>query len=98
VTKIRQQTFITGTDSPVNIDSSTIQGPRNNSRSHGTSFSSCDRPSYIHNDAHYRVTGTSYTSCKRPSYIYNDALYIIRLPRPPQNYLATAHASDSWFM
>lgn len=36
-------TFMTGTDSPVNMDSSTIQGPLNNSMSHGTIFSSCER-------------------------------------------------------
>jgi len=35
---------MTGTDSPVNMDSSTIQGPRNRRRSQGTSFSSCERP------------------------------------------------------
>ena len=42
-------TFMTGTDSPVNMDSSTIQGPLNSNRSHGTSFSSWERPSSIHN-------------------------------------------------
>ncbi len=37
-------TFITGTDSPVNMDSSTIQGPLSSNRSHGTRRSSCERP------------------------------------------------------
>jgi len=41
-----QSTFITGTDSPVNMDSSTIHGPRNSNRSQGTNFSSWERPDY----------------------------------------------------
>ena len=35
---------MTGTDSPVSNDSSTIQGPLSNKRSQGTSLSSWDRP------------------------------------------------------
>jgi hypothetical protein len=41
----RVHTFNCGTDSPVNMDSSTIQGPRSNSKSHGTrASSSAPRP------------------------------------------------------
>ena len=36
--------FICGTDSPVSMDSSTIQGPRRSRRSQGTRLSFCERP------------------------------------------------------
>ena len=42
--KYRTLTFITGTDSPVNMDSSTMTGPLSKSKSHGTSLSSTDLP------------------------------------------------------
>ena len=56
-------TFITGTDSPVNIDSSTMAGPLNSNKSQGINLSSTDRPKCSQQKQQTNVSG--FSQCRR---------------------------------
>ena len=62
-------TFITGTDSPVNMDSSTMTGPLSRSKSHGTSLSSTDLPK-IDRNWWSSITWKQYHQSCKDNFVY----------------------------